>query len=67
MGSFSTKEIAAALYGSMAQEKLQTQKKLRKKLELENAITTASVLDKAAPMHTDRSAWSVKWRRVEWA
>jgi hypothetical protein len=46
-GMFSTKQIVAALYGSMHIEKLATQKELRKKLELENAITTGSVLDRA--------------------
>jgi hypothetical protein len=40
-GLFSTKQIVAAIYGSMHIEKLATQKELRKKLELENAITTA--------------------------
>jgi hypothetical protein len=49
-GLFSTGQVVAALYGSMAAEKLATQKELRRKLELENSITTASVLNKDALM-----------------
>jgi hypothetical protein len=47
-GLFSTGQIIDALYGSMDLEKLATQKELRRKLELENAITTGSVLDRDA-------------------
>jgi hypothetical protein len=43
-GLFSTRQIVDTLYGSLAVEKLATQKELRRKLELENAVTTASVL-----------------------
>jgi hypothetical protein len=49
-GLFSTQQVAAAIYGSMHIEKLATQKELRRKLELENAITTGSVLDRAELM-----------------
>jgi hypothetical protein len=49
-GLFGTRQIVAALHGSMSQEKLATQRELRKKLQLENAITTASVVDKAGLM-----------------
>ena len=45
-GLFSTRQIVDALYGSMAVEKLATQKELRRKLELENAVTTGRVLDR---------------------
>jgi hypothetical protein len=47
-GCYSTKQIVGAIFGSMHIEKLATQKELRRKLELENAITTGSVLDRAA-------------------
>jgi hypothetical protein len=47
-GLFTTRQIVDALYGSLAVEKLATQKELRRKLELENAITTGSVLDRQA-------------------
>jgi hypothetical protein len=49
-GCFSTGQITEALFGSMHIEKLGTQRELRRKLELENRITTASVLDKKALM-----------------
>ena len=45
-GCYSTSEICAAIFGSMHQEKLATQREIRRKLELENAITTAGVLDR---------------------
>jgi len=45
-GLFTTRQVVDALFGSLAVEKLATQKELRRKLELENAITTASVLDR---------------------
>jgi hypothetical protein len=49
-GLYTTQQVAAAIYGSMHIEKLATQKELRRKLELENAITTGSVLDRAELM-----------------
>jgi hypothetical protein len=45
---YSTRQIAASIYGSMHVEKLATQREITRKLELENAITTASVLNRAA-------------------
>jgi hypothetical protein len=45
---FSTQEICASLYGALHLEKIKTQVQITRKLELENAITTGSVLDKAA-------------------
>jgi hypothetical protein len=45
-GLYSTRQICDAVFGSLADERLLTQKQLTKKLELENAITEASVLDK---------------------
>ena len=47
-GLFTTRRVVDALFGSLAAEKLATQKELRRKLELENAIKTASVLDRGA-------------------
>jgi hypothetical protein len=47
-GCFSTKQITEAVFGSMHIEKLATQREVRRKLELENAITEASVLNRAA-------------------
>jgi len=47
-GMFSTAQIVAALYGSLAVEKLATQREVRRKLELENAVTTGSLLDRSA-------------------
>jgi hypothetical protein len=49
-GLYTTAQIVAAIYGSMHIEKLATQRELRRKLELENAITTATVLDRSALM-----------------
>jgi hypothetical protein len=49
-GLFTTKQIVAAIYGSMHIEKLATQRELRRKLELENAITVGSVLNRAELM-----------------
>jgi hypothetical protein len=49
-GLFSTQQVTGAIYGSMYIEKLATQKELRRKLELENAVTTASVLNRAELM-----------------
>jgi len=46
-GLFTTQEIIAALFGELHLEKIRTQRALARKLELENAITTASVLNRA--------------------
>jgi hypothetical protein len=46
-GCYSTAQIAESLYGSMHQEKLATQKEIRKRYTLENAITEAGVLNRA--------------------
>jgi hypothetical protein len=46
-GLFTTKQIVAALHASMDVEKLSTQKEVRRNLELEKAITTGSVLNRA--------------------
>ena len=47
-GLYSTKQITDAVYGGLSEEKLATQRQLTRKYQLENAITEASVLDKAA-------------------
>ena len=47
-GTFSTSTIASAIYGSLHNEKLATQRETTKKLQLENAITESSVLDRKA-------------------
>jgi hypothetical protein len=47
-GLFSTAQIAAAIYGTLHLEKIRTQRARARKLELENAITTGSVLNRAA-------------------
>jgi hypothetical protein len=49
-GLFSTEQLCEAIYGSMHLEKLRTQRALSRKLELENAITTGSVLNKTTLM-----------------
>ena len=54
-GLFTTRQVVDALFGSLAVEKLATQKELRRKLELENAITTASVLDRGGVIEVVRS------------
>jgi hypothetical protein len=47
-GLFTTRQIAGAVYGgALSEEKLRTQRQLTRKLELDNAITEASVLDRA--------------------
>jgi hypothetical protein len=46
-GHYGTREICEALFGSLHKEKIRTQRALSKKLELENAITEASVLNRA--------------------
>jgi hypothetical protein len=46
-GLYTTAQITTAIYDSLSVEKLLTQRQLRKKLELENAITEASVLNRA--------------------
>jgi hypothetical protein len=46
-GLFSTQQVVAALHGSMDVEKLATQKALRRKLQLENEITEANVLNRS--------------------
>ena len=43
-----TQQVAAAIYGTLHLEKIQTQRARARKLELENAITTGSVLNRAA-------------------
>src|SRR5262245_37565021 len=47
-GTYSTKEICQGLFGSMHLEKIRTQRALAEKLEMENAIARASVLNRAA-------------------
>jgi hypothetical protein len=47
-GLFTTRQVVDALFGSLAVEELATQKEVRRKLELENAITTGSVLDRGS-------------------
>ena len=47
-GLFTTRQITDALYGGLSEEKLATQRQLTRKLELENSITEASVLDRQA-------------------
>jgi hypothetical protein len=46
-GLFTTAQLCEAIYGSMYKAKLATQHELTRKLELENAITTASVVNRA--------------------
>jgi len=46
-GLFTTQQIAAAIYGALHIEKLKTQREITRKLALENAITTGSVLNRA--------------------
>jgi hypothetical protein len=46
-GLFSTKQIVAALFGAIDQEKLATQKELTKKYQIANAVAEASFLDRA--------------------
>ena len=46
-GLFSTPQLVQALYGQLHVAKVRTQRALARKLELENAITTASVLNRA--------------------
>jgi hypothetical protein len=47
-GLFSTKQICDAVFGGLAEERLLTQRQLTRKYQLENAITEASVLNRAA-------------------
>jgi hypothetical protein len=49
-GFYSTKQITEAIYGGLAEEKLATQRQITRKLELENAVTTGSVLRKDSLM-----------------
>jgi hypothetical protein len=50
-GLFTTRQIAGAAYGrALSEEKLRTQRQIARKLELENAVTTASVLNRAEMM-----------------
>jgi hypothetical protein len=49
-GLFTTKQIIAAIYGVLDQEKLATQKELTKRYQLNNRIVEASVLDRAELM-----------------
>lgn len=46
-GTYTTRQICEGLFGSMHVEKIRTQHELARKLELENAATTASVVDRA--------------------
>ena len=46
-GLFTTKQIIAAIYGAFDQEKLATQKQLTRKYEIANAVSEASLLDRA--------------------
>jgi hypothetical protein len=46
-GLFSSQQLVQALYGELHFEKVRTQRALARKLELENDITTASVLNRA--------------------
>jgi hypothetical protein len=46
-GTYTTRQICEGLFGSMHLEKIRTQRELARKLELENAITTARVLNRA--------------------
>jgi hypothetical protein len=47
-GCFSTRQITDAVFGGLNEERLATQRQLTKEYSLENAITEASVLNKAA-------------------
>jgi hypothetical protein len=49
-GLYSTQQLLNALHGSMAQERLATQRAVRRRVELNNAILEASVVDKATLM-----------------
>ena len=49
-GLFTTKQIIAAIYGAFDQEKLATQKQLTRKYEIANAVSEASLLDRAGLM-----------------
>jgi hypothetical protein len=44
---YTTQQICEALFGVMHQEKIASQKEIRKRYALENQITTASVLNRA--------------------
>jgi hypothetical protein len=46
-GLFSTPQLVRALYGELYLEKVRTQREISRKLELENAITTAAFLSRA--------------------
>jgi hypothetical protein len=45
---YTTEQICQAIFGSMHVEKLGTQREIRRKLELENSIVEASVLNRSA-------------------
>jgi hypothetical protein len=49
-GLFSTGQLLNALHGSLAQERLGTQRAVRRRVELSNRITEGSVIDKSALM-----------------
>jgi len=50
-GPYTTRQIGGAVYGgALSEEKLRTQRQMTRKLELENSITEASVLNRDAPM-----------------
>ena len=46
-GLFSTLQLVRALFGELHQEKIRTQRALAQKLELENAVTTGSFLNRS--------------------
>ena len=46
-GCYSNQEIVGSIFGELHREKVRTQRALAQKVELENAITTASVLNRA--------------------
>jgi hypothetical protein len=49
-GCFTTQQVVASLFGQLYVEKVRTQRALARKLELENDVTTASVLNRAELM-----------------
>jgi hypothetical protein len=50
-GLYTTRQIAGAVYGgAFSEEKLRTQRQLTRKLELENSITEANVLNRSELM-----------------
>ena len=51
-GLFSTLQLVRALFGELHQEKIRTQSALAQKLELENAVTTGSFVNRSELMKT---------------